>query len=262
MLYVFDLDGVVYLGTTAIPGAPGAIRELQARGDQVFYLTNNSTRSRADYAARLNRLEIPTVPEQVMTSAYATGLYLQEHGAGGQSVYVLGERGLGEEMALAGFRVLGNDATERADWVVAGLDRELDFASLNAAFQHVRKGARFVATNRDATYPMETGEIPGGGSVVAALEASAGPAEITIGKPELTTWLEILRMAGVEARDAVMVGDRPETDILGGNRVGMRTVLVLSGVAKAEDLPNLPDEQRPDYVLASIAELPQLELTH
>lgn len=259
MLFVFDLDGVVYRGETAVSGAVTALNRLADAGHTLFYLTNNSTRSRADYGAKLTRLGIPTLPEHVMTSGYATGLHLSALGAEGSSVYVVGERGLSEELALAGMRVLPPDSDECADFVAVGLDRELTYARLSRAHWQITHGARFIATNRDGTFPLEGGvEIPGGGSMVAALEASTGPAEVTIGKPEPYTWEQILRLTGAPPAGAVMVGDRPETDIFGARRVGMRTVLVLTGVATAAELPHLPPEQRPDRVIASVAELPEL----
>ena len=258
MLFVFDLDGVVYRGETAVPGAVPTLHALAARGDSLWFLTNNSTRSRADYAAKLTRLGIPARPEQVMTSAFATGLHLRGMGAEGKSVYVVGERGLAEEMRLAGMRVLPDeDGASSADFVVVGLDREATYARFRRAHALIRAGARFIATNRDPTFPMEGGvEIPGGGSMVAFLETSAGPAELTIGKPEPFTWQHILRIAGVPPEQSVMVGDRADTDVLGARRVGMRTALVLTGVTQPEDLPGLPEEQRPDVVMRSLEELP------
>jgi phosphoglycolate/pyridoxal phosphate phosphatase family enzyme len=257
LLFVFDLDGVVYRGDTAVPGAVPALRRLEESGHLLYYLTNNSTRSRADYAAKLTRLGIPAHPERIMTSAYATGLYIQEQGGMGKTVALIGEHGLADEMRLAGLRVLESNSPEQAGFVVVGLDRDLTFAKLASAYRQVAGGARFIATNRDGTYPMEEGrEIPGGGAMVAALEACAGPAEVTIGKPELTTWRQILELAGVKAGDAVMVGDRAETDILGARQVGMRTILVLTGVTREQDLPRLPEAQQPDYVLPALADLP------
>jgi 4-nitrophenyl phosphatase len=259
LVFVFDLDGVVYRGDTAVPGAADALHRLATRGDRLYYLTNNSTRSRRQYAAKLTRLGIPTAPEQVMTSAYATGLHLQAMGAEGRTVFVLGEEGLAEEMRLAGLQVVPEAAETPADFVVVGLNRELTYGLLSRAHWHVTHGAMFIATNRDGTFPLEEGvEIPGGGAVVAALEASAGPALITIGKPEPYTWQHILELAGAAPRDAVMVGDRPETDVLGARRVGLRTVLVLTGVAQPEHLADLPADQRPDHVLPSLADLPEL----
>jgi phosphoglycolate/pyridoxal phosphate phosphatase family enzyme len=259
VLFVFDLDGVVYRGKVPVPGAAEALHQLEADRHLVFFLTNNATASRADYAARLGGMGIPATAERIMTSAYATGRYLQEQGAEGKAVYLVGERGLTEEMNLAGMRVLPEEGEEQADYVIVALDRQFTYAKLRRAQAHLQGGARFIATNRDRTLPLEGGlEIPGGGSMVAALEACARPPEITIGKPEPYTWLEILSLAGSPPSQSAMVGDRAETDIFGAKRVGMQTVLVLTGATRAEDVPRLPPEQQPDHVLDSIAELPAL----
>jgi phosphoglycolate/pyridoxal phosphate phosphatase family enzyme len=259
LVLIFDLDGVVYLGDTPIPGAIESLHRLARAGHQLYFLTNNSTRSRRNYADKLTAMGFPTSPEQVMTSAYATGLYLRSIGAEGKSVYVVGESGLREEMALAGLRVVDLDDLSPADYVVAGLDRQLTYAKLSRAHYEITlNGATFVATNRDATYPMETGEIPGGGAMVAPIEYSTGVHGFTVGKPEPHTWLRILELAGAERSGALMVGDRPETDIMGANIVGIHTALVLTGVARLADLEHLPAEQQPGFVLADLTELPEL----
>ena len=259
MVLIFDLDGVVYLGDTPIPGAVESLNALAAAGHALFYITNNSTRSRQNYADKLSSMGIPTSAERVMTSAYATALYLQSIGAAGKTVYVVGESGLRTEMRLVGLRVIAEDDPSRADYVVAGLDRELTFAKLRRAHEEItRKGATFIATNRDATFPMETGEIPGGGAIVAPIEVSAGIRGFTIGKPEPHTWRRILDLAGARPDQALMIGDRPETDIMGARKIGIHTALVLTGVARREDLPGLPEEQRPDHVLQDLTELPEL----
>jgi phosphoglycolate/pyridoxal phosphate phosphatase family enzyme len=257
LVLVFDLDGVVYLGDTPIPGAVDSLTALSAAGHSLFYLTNNSTRSRRNYADKLTAMGIATGPEQVMTSAYATGLYLESIGAAGKSVYVVGESGLRTEMENAGLRVIRDEDPAPADYVVAGLDRELTFAKLRRAHAEItRNGATFIATNRDATYPMESGEIPGGGAIVAPIEVSAGVHGFTIGKPEPHTWLRILALAGAKPHQALMIGDRPETDIMGAKKIGLHTALVLTGVTTREQVPHLPEEQRPDHVLRDLTELP------
>jgi 4-nitrophenyl phosphatase len=174
-------------------------------------------------------------------------------------VFVVGEEGLAAEMEMAGLRVLALDDPAPADYVVAGLDRGLTYAKLLRAHREItRNGAVFVATNRDATYPMETGEIPGGGAIVAPIETSTGVRGATIGKPEPGVWLRILAQEGARPERALMIGDRPETDIQGAKAVGLRTVLVLTGVTGAEALPTLPPEQRPDHVLPDLGGLPAL----
>ncbi len=259
MVLIFDLDGVVYLGDTPIPGAIAALNALADAGHSLYFLTNNSTRNRRHYADKISAMGYPTQPDQVMTSAYATGLYLRSVQAEGKSVYVVGEEGLSEEMRYAGLRVLEEGDPSPADYVVAGLDRQLTYAKLRRAFKEIREnGAQFVATNRDATYPMETGEIPGGGAIIAPIEVSTGVKPVTIGKPEPDAWLRILELAGAPALQAVMVGDRPETDIMGAREIGLTTVLVLTGVTGAEAIPSLPEPQRPDHILAGLSELPEL----
>lgn len=259
MVLIFDLDGVVYLGDTPISGAIAALNALAGAGHSLYFLTNNSTRSRQHYADKISAMGYPAQPDQVMTSAYATGLYLRSVQAEGKSVYVVGEEGLREEMRHAGLRVLEEDDPSPADFVVAGLDRELTYAKLRRAFKEIHEhGARFVATNRDATYPMETGEIPGGGAIIAPIEVSTGVKPVTIGKPEPDCWVRILELAGAPALQALMVGDRPETDIMGAREIGLTTVLVLTGVTGADAVPSLPEPQRPDHILAGLSELPGL----
>lgn len=259
MILVFDLDGVIYRGETPVPGAIPTLLHLSAAGHRLFFLTNNSTRSRRDYADKLIRMGYPATPAQVMTSAYATGLYLREHGAEGQRVFIIGEHGLAEEMTLAGLAVVPLESDERVDYVVVGLDRSLTFAKLQRAFAEVRGGATFIATNQDPTYPMEEGrEIPGGGSMVAALQYALGVAPIAIGKPEPYTLQEILRLAGGRPEEAVMVGDRLDTDIRVGRRVGLTTVLPLTGVTSRAALEQTPPAERPDFVIESLEQLPAL----
>lgn len=256
MVLIFDLDGVVYLGDTPIPGAIESLNALAAQGHSLYFLTNNSTRSRLTYVNKLTRMGLPTRAEQVMTSAFATGLYLKSQGAEGKSVFVVGEEGLREEMAAIGMRVLSLEDGSPADYVVAGLDRGFTYAKLQRAHHEITlNGAIFVATNRDATYPMETGEIPGGGAIVAPIECSTGVQGVTVGKPEPGTWLSILELAGAEPSQGLMVGDRPETDIMGAKRVGLHTALVLTGVTQAPAIPNLPEEQQPDHVLQNLTQL-------
>lgn len=259
MILIFDLDGVIYRGDTPVPGAIPTLHHLTAAGHRLFFLTNNSTRSRRDYAGKLARMGFPATPEQVMTSAYATGLYLRRQGAEGKRVFIIGEHGLAEEMTLAGLLVVPPESEERADYVVVGLDRFLTFAKLQRAFEEVRGGARFVATNKDPTYPMEEGrEIPGGGSMVAALEYAVGRAPITIGKPEPYTLEEILRIAGGRPEEAVMVGDRLDTDIRVGRRLGLATALPLTGVTTRDVLDTATSDERPDFVMETLEELPAI----
>ena len=260
-VYVFDLDGVLYLGDTAIPHAAEAVMRLQSAGRRVYFLTNNSGKTRADYCEKLKRVNGLDVPESaVFTSAYATALYLKARGAEGRSVFVIGEPGLAAELREAGGLVPvidpeGADHTD-IDYVVVGIDRKFTYDKLRFAHAAITRGhAQFLATNRDATFPMEDGEIPGGGSLVAALATAAGREPVTIGKPETHAYEAILRAAKVTAAESVMVGDRLDTDIAGGRRAGARTVLVLTGVTSAARAADAPPAQRPDVIIGDLREL-------
>ena len=256
--YVFDLDGVMYLGETAIPHAAEAVDRLRAGGKQVFFLTNNSGRTRADYCEKLARVNGLSVPEsQIFTSAYATALYLKAQGAEGRSVFVIGEPGLAQELAQSGglrpVVVPDSVPSDSIDYVVVGIDRQFTYDKLRFAHAAITRGhAQFIATNRDSTFPMEVGEIPGGGSLVAALATAAGREPITIGKPETHAYEAILTVAGVPAAASVMVGDRLDTDIAVGNRVGARTVLVLTGVTERAAVETAPPAWRPGTIIGDL----------
>jgi len=260
-VYVFDLDGVMYLGDTAIPYAAEAVNRLQEAGKQVYFLTNNSGRTRADYCVKLAQVNGLIVPESaIFTSAYATALYLKQRGAAGRSAYVIGEPGLAAELTASGGLtcITQPDSVDPGDidYVVIGIDRQFTYDKLRFAHAAITRGhAQFIATNRDATFPMEVGEIPGGGSLVAALATAAGREPVTIGKPETHAYEAILEVAHVTAPESVMIGDRLDTDIAVGRRAGALTVLVLTGVTTAEKAATAPPEWKPAYIIGDLREL-------
>lgn len=257
-LVVFDLDGVVYRGETVLPAAPETVAALREQGWLVRFLTNNSSRSRQFYLERMAGMGIPCTEDEIMTSAFATACYFQEQGWTGCAM-VVGEEGLFEEMALAGLQPMWSRdeaAVNLADYVVVGLDRDFDYKRLTNAQQAVFRGARFIATNRDSTFPVEDRIIPGGGCMVAAIETAVGERALTIGKPETYAAQLILRRAQRAPRQAVMIGDRVDTDILMGRRAGMWTVMVLTGVGTSRDAERAPKEMRPHLVIPDLTGLP------
>jgi len=259
-LVILDLDGVVYRGKDLLPGAAETIAWLRERGLQVYFLTNNSTLSRRQYVERLQAMGIPTRQEEMMTSAYATALYFKAKGLLAATVLVVGEEGLKEELRSAGLTVIGELVPDgRADFVVVGMDREFRYQHLYDAQQAILGGARFIATNRDPTYPVENGGVmPGGGSIVAAIAAASGQEPLLIGKPEPVTVEEILELSGRSPGEAIIVGDRLDTDIAMGLRVGLWTALVLSGVTSRQEAESAPPSMRPHWVLEGVADLPRL----
>ncbi len=262
--YVFDLDGVLFRGDEVIPDAPPALARLRARRPApfIFFLTNNSWQPRGDYAAKLTRMGMPASENEVVTSASATAAYLRGLGAAaGRTALVVGGSGIRDELERAGLSVVLPDADTppedtRADYVVAGVDRQFTYDTLWRAQQAILHGAVFVATNRDNTFPLENGRIqPGGGAIIAAIEACTDTVPVIVGKPETHGLDAILRTCGVFPHDAVMIGDRLDTDVLCGNRLGVPTVLVLSGVTSLSAAEQASDEMRPGRIIHTLAEL-------
>src|SRR6266850_6899986 len=248
--WLLDLDGTVYLGERLIPGADAAIAALRAAGRRVAFLSNKPLQTRAEYAAKLTRLGVPAAPADVINSSLVLARYLRDRDPGAP-VFVIGEPPMLDEMRAHGFEVRPD---ERVRWVVIAFDRTFDYAKLNVALQAVKQGARLIATNPDRTCPVEGGEIPDCAGMTAAVEAVTGTTvEVIVGKPSPIILEVALERLGVPACDAVIVGDRLETDIVMGKRLGLATVLVLTGVTRADD-PRLA-EIAPDLVLPSIREL-------
>lgn len=242
MIYFVDLDGVVYRGSELISGADEKVHELKDWG-RVVFLTNNSTKSRREYALKLNRMGIPCDETDIVTSAYAAALYISDN-FGSSKVYPVGEYGLTYELWMQGHHI-----SESADVVVAGLDRSLTYRKLAIALANIRNGAAFIATNRDATLLTERDILPGAGAIVAALETASGVSPVVVGKPETYIVEGVLRRLGIKPDECTIIGDRLETDILLGKRLGMKTVLVLSGVSK-----DAGGTIRPDITARSLAD--------
>lgn len=266
-LVILDLDGVVYRGDRAVDGAAGAVEALERAGIAVRYATNNSTVDRAAYVARLSRLGITASRESIVTSSSATIEHLRGRLPALRRLMAVGEAGLTDELRAAGYRVTpaeeavgdgyaGEPLDERYDAVVVGLDRSLDYRRLAAAVTAVREGARFVATNADARYPTTAGFLPGAGSGVAAIRAATGVEPLVVGKPQPAMFEAILAADGIGPADALVVGDNPAADIVAARRAGIRSVLVLTGIADDERAAGLIGDERPDAVLPGIADLP------
>ena len=249
--FIFDLDGTVYLGERLLPGAERVIRRLREGGKKVVFLSNKPLYTREDYAAKLTRLGIPTAPEEVVNSTFVLIRYLQKI-APGEKVFVMGELPFVAEMARAGFRLTENP--EEVRYVIAAFDRTFDYRKYNIAFQAIKKGAHFIATNPDRTCPVEGGELPDCAGIIAALEAvTLKKVEVVVGKPSPITVETALEVMGLEAGECILIGDRIETDIRMALESGMKAGLVLTGVTDRKVLEASP--YRPDYVFEGIADL-------
>ena len=234
MGWVFDLDGVVWLGDQVIPGAPEALAGLRAAGEPLVFVTNNSYVPRLDVAAKLTRFGIDPGADgaDVVTSAMAAATLVQP--------------GARDELERRGAVVVEHGS---ADAVVVGYDPGFDYDRMRVAVAAVREGARLVATNDDATYPTPTGVIPGGGAILASVVTGSGTAATVAGKPYAPMTDLVRSLVGTEG---VAVGDRPDTDGRFARALAFRFALVLSGVTRAEDLPVEPE---PEVVAADLAEL-------
>ena len=255
---ILDLDGVIYRGHTAIPGAAETAQWLRDRDYQTYFFTNNSTRTRDSYVELLRGYGLETDPDHIVTSASLTVRYFVDNELIPANVLIVGEGGLADELRGAGLRVFRRPGKQKIDYVVVGMDRRFTYHKLHLAQQAIRAGAEFIATNRDATYPVEGNVIPGGGSVVAAVATAAEREPILIGKPAARAGELIVHQAGVAPEEALMVGDRLETDIEMGRRAGLLTCLVLTGISTAEEARALSPRHRPHWIIPTIATLPDL----
>ncbi len=248
--WLFDLDGTVYLGERLIPGAARSIAALRDAGRRVAFLSNKPLQTREEYAAKLVCLGVPASAADVVNSSLVLARHLRALDPGAP-VFVIGEPPMIAEMRAHGFEVRDD---ERVRWVVIAFDRTFTYAKLDRALQAVKRGARLIATNPDRTCPVEDGEIPDCAGMIAAVEAVTDQkVEAIVGKPSPIMLEVALATLGVRAGEAVIVGDRIETDIAMGRRLGLHTILVLSGVTR-------PDDSRiqtigPDHVIRSIEDL-------
>ena len=257
-LVIFDLDGVVYRGAEAIPGAAELVDWLHGRGVAVRFATNNSMVAREGYVERLGAMGIRTTVEEIVTSSSATVEHLHRHAPDVRVVMAIGAEGLREELGAAGFEttmagdvsaaVPGGALAETYDALIVGLDPAFDYARLAAGMSAVAAGARLIATNADARYPTPAGFLPGAGSIVAALATATGVTPEVVGKPEPAMFRAIIEASGIPAAEAVVVGDNPASDIVGARRAGCASILVLTGVADAADAGMLVDDAAPHAV--------------
>ncbi len=241
-----DLDGVVYAGPNAIPGAVHALQSVSTRGISLAYVTNNASRSPEEVAAHLRELGAPASPEQVFGSAPEGAALLANRLRPGSTVLVSGSSYLREQVIAAGLTPV-DSADDRPDGVIQGFDPSLAWADLAEAAYAVARGAVWVATNADMSLPGSRGTAPGNGALVAAVSAATGTYPEVAGKPEARLFNTAAKRLNAER--PLVVGDRLDTDIRGGNRANMTTALVLTGVNGWTDALVAPSSDRPNLLL-------------
>jgi len=246
--YLIDMDGVLYRGGELIPGADTFIRRLDKESIPYLFLTNNSQRTRRDVATKLTRMGIPAEERHVFTCAMATARYLAQQNPHG-TAFVIGEGGLLTALHQNGYSVVDH----APDYVVVGEGRTVTLEMLELAVQMIFDGAKLIATNLDPNCPTKNGTRPGCGATIAYLETATGTRAMSIGKPSPIMMRAARKELGLATSQTIMLGDTMETDILGGVQLGYRTILVLSGTTKRDDLTHFA--YGPDLVLKSIANL-------
>lgn len=242
--YLVDLDGTMYMGSNPIKEAGPFIERLRQAEVPFLFLTNNSTASQNDVASKLNKMGVAAKPNEVYTSSMATVDYLDSKP--GESVYVIGESGLKEEIKTAGYK--WNE--ENPDFVVVGLDRQVTYNQFDIATLAIHKGAEFICTNEDTNIPTERGMSPSAGALAAFLERSTGLTATYIGKPEPTIMEKGIERLGLSKDQVAMVGDNYATDILAGINNDIDTILVFSGLTSPEELAQ--KEKQPTHTVQSL----------
>ena len=249
---IVDLDGVVWIGPTAVPGSVAATAELRARGVRLVFLTNDPSASREDCAERLRALGVEVDESEIVTSGSALAAFMAQRESGGTGTFVIGSVSLKRELERAGLTLLAGEAGREAEVVAVGGHSGFDYGELLVATQALRRGARLYAAGRDATFPMPDGPWPATGAVVAAVEVAGGTQAIAVGKPE-PFMFELARSLLDGCEHVAVVGDNVSSDIAGGRRAGLTTILVLTGTTRRQDLADA--DVAPDVVLPDLAAL-------
>ena len=245
-----DLDGVMYRGSEAVPGSAAVVDKVRALGTPLLFLTNNSSRTPEAVAAKLEEMGVPASRAEILTSAVATAVMLENEGVSGQTAFVVGEEGI--QTALTGVGVsIRQGEPQNVDLVVVGIDRSADYAKLRTASLLVERGARLIATNGDGSYPAPNGLWPGAGALLAAIVATTGASPVIVGKPARPLFEAAQKITG--ARAPLVVGDRLDTDIAGAAAMGWDSVLVWTGAARPKEL--VRGRNLPTYVGSDVSVL-------
>jgi len=265
--FLFDGDGVLYKEEEAIFGAVETLNFLKEHGKKIFILTNNSTKTRTEFRNKLKKLGINISEDRILTSAYLTAKVIASEKPQAK-IYVIGEEGLKDELKSQGLIVVNNWEEKNdeeifdtnfneIEYVVTGMDRKLTYVKLARAMNILQnKEVRFVGTNADITFPTPKGYIPGGGAMISILEQlSKRKIDRIIGKPQ-SLMFEIAKQLSQSSKNKiVMFGDRLETDILGANKVGIRSCVVLTGVTSLDDIAKAEENCQPDIIINTLFDI-------
>jgi NagD protein len=246
--WLTDMDGVLVHENSALPGASDLIQQWRDEGTPFLVLTNNSIFTPRDLAARLRASGLDVPEESIWTSALATADFLKSQMPGG-SAFVIGEAGMTTALHEAGFIMTDTDP----DYVVVGETRSYSFDAITKAIRLIGKGARFIATNPDATGPSAEGPLPATGAITAMISKATGMDPYVVGKPNPMMFRSAMNRIGAHSENTAMIGDRMDTDIVAGIEAGLHTILVLTGISDQSEIDRYPF--RPDEILSGVDEL-------
>lgn len=248
---ILDMDGVLWRDNAPIGDLATIFKTIMSRY-QVILATNNSTNSAAMYVEKLARFGVQLEDWRIVNSSQATAAYLKERFPKGGNIYIVGEKGLHQELTIAGFQHAEADVLA----VVVGMDREINYAKLTLAARFIQQGALYIGTNPDRTFPTPQGLAPGAGAILAAIEAASDVKPILIGKPAPEMYRMALQRLNLQPEQALVVGDRLGTDIAGAQNLGCRSALVLSGVSSRQEAENW--QPVPDLIVEDLTHLLEL----
>ncbi|MFZ5569059.1 MAG: HAD-IIA family hydrolase [Thermodesulfobacteriota bacterium] len=247
--FILDMDGVVYTGPKLMPGAREFVDRLKQSQYKFLFLTNNSYHTPTELRERLLGMGIDVTEDYFYTSAMATASFLKVQRPGGCSAYVIGGKGVLDELGKAGVEI----TKKNPDYVIIAETEEYDYAKIIEATLLIQEGAKFIATNSDITGPSRRGPVPACGALVAPIQKVTGVAPYFLGKPNPVMMFLARKKLGVHSANCFMIGDRMDTDIVGGLESGMTACLVLSGVTTREIMNRFP--YQPDYVFNNLGEI-------
>lgn len=249
--YIFDLDGTIYLGDALLPTVQETLLKIRQLGRPIIFLSNNPTHSRFDYAKKLTRLGVPTPVQDIINSSVVMVDFLQQR-MPSTRLFIVGEQPLCDELRSAGFTLTENPL--EVDAVIASFDRTFEYRKLQIAFDAIRHGARFFATNADRFCPVPGGGEPDAAAVIAAIEAcTSHPLEAMVGKPSRFMTDALFRKLQLPPERCLMTGDRLETDVQMGLLAGMHAALAMTGATTPAMLQ--VSSIQPDFVIHRIAEI-------
>jgi len=254
--FLIDLDGVVYVESSPTEGSVETINYLKNIGKSVLFITNDPRSSSSDYTQKLRGMGLLVEENEVITSAMAIARHIRAHteNSDKKNAYVVGSGALKKEIELAGLTLVDGEEAKKADYVILGGHPEFHYNELKLATLALRNGAEFFATSRDPAYPSSEGHIPATGAMLASIEVASEKKAVVAGKPDKIIFEEALSHSKCpDKSNTAIIGDRLDTDILGGHLAGISTILTLSGSTKIEDVKI--SEIKPDYIINDLRDL-------